>query len=149
MKLNRKSSQATVSTVRCDPQDSRAEKDLEVTNFEQTPYSQRYGNTKRAETLQIRSCIEDALEDEDNDTQPGFDFDVPEHLPNSPLCPLNAKHTICPLHGRRKKAVSPNERKVKPVVKRGPTIVFEGGVGAARPGEEREDAKRAKLEQDD
>lgn len=32
--------------------------------------------------------------------------DVPEHLPSSPLCPLNPKNSmygqlLCPIHGRR------------------------------------------------
>ncbi|WDK11573.1 hypothetical protein CGRA01v4_02852 [Colletotrichum graminicola] len=38
---------------------------------------------------------------------PKFEFDVPEHLPNSPMCPANPKHTsggkgLCIYHGRRK-----------------------------------------------
>lgn len=38
---------------------------------------------------------------------PGFAFDIPDHLPNSPLCPLHPKHHggpkhICPMHGRGK-----------------------------------------------
>lgn len=37
----------------------------------------------------------------------GFAFDVPEHLPNSPLCPANQKHRsgatgMCVYHGRQK-----------------------------------------------
>lgn len=36
-----------------------------------------------------------------------FGINVPEHLPNSPLCPQNPRHPsggqgICPFHGRRK-----------------------------------------------
>ncbi|KAG4030121.1 hypothetical protein MFRU_013g01450 [Monilinia fructicola] len=36
-----------------------------------------------------------------------FEFNVPDHLPNSPLCPTNPMHTskgqgICPLHGRKR-----------------------------------------------
>lgn len=36
-----------------------------------------------------------------------FTLSIPDHLPNSPLCPTNPKHPsngngICPLHGRRK-----------------------------------------------
>ncbi|KAK0751114.1 hypothetical protein B0T18DRAFT_63166 [Schizothecium vesticola] len=36
-----------------------------------------------------------------------FEFDVPEHLPNSPMCPANPKHKsggkgVCVYHGRRK-----------------------------------------------
>ncbi|KAG8630980.1 hypothetical protein KVT40_000120 [Elsinoe batatas] len=43
------------------------------------------------------------------DEQPaGFSFDIPDHLPSSPLCPLHPKHhggqkLICPMHGRAKK----------------------------------------------
>lgn len=36
-----------------------------------------------------------------------FEFDVPEHLPSSPLCPAHRKHTgggngVCVYHGRRR-----------------------------------------------
>ncbi|OAQ98467.1 hypothetical protein LLEC1_02951 [Akanthomyces lecanii] len=36
-----------------------------------------------------------------------FEFDVPEHLPNSPMCPANARHKsggtgLCVYHGRRR-----------------------------------------------
>lgn len=36
-----------------------------------------------------------------------FEFDVPEHLPASPLCPANTKHKsggagLCVYHGRRR-----------------------------------------------
>ncbi|KAI4602998.1 accessory factor associated with RNA polymerase II [Pestalotiopsis sp. 9143b] len=39
-----------------------------------------------------------------------FEFDTPEHLPTSPMCPANKKHKsggtgLCVFHGRRK--VSP------------------------------------------
>ncbi|KDN65213.1 putative conserved hypothetical protein [Colletotrichum sublineola] len=39
---------------------------------------------------------------------PKFEFDIPEHLPNSPMCPANPKHTsggkgLCVYHGRRKR----------------------------------------------
>lgn len=43
-----------------------------------------------------------------------FELNVPDHLPNSPLCPANPKHPskgqgICPLHGRsRSRGQSPN-----------------------------------------
>ncbi|KAI1658001.1 hypothetical protein F4813DRAFT_396127 [Daldinia decipiens] len=38
-----------------------------------------------------------------------FEFDMPEHLPNSPMCPANKRHSsggtgICVYHGRRKKS---------------------------------------------
>lgn len=43
-----------------------------------------------------------------------FDFDLPEHLPNSPLCPANKKHRnegmgLCVYHGRGKVGVSPQK----------------------------------------
>lgn len=43
-----------------------------------------------------------------------FELNVPDHLPNSPLCPANPKHPskgrgICPLHGRsRSRGQTPN-----------------------------------------
>lgn len=38
---------------------------------------------------------------------PSFELNLPEHLPNSPLCPKNPNHKsggagICPYHGRRR-----------------------------------------------
>ncbi|KAK4986107.1 hypothetical protein LTR66_007962 [Elasticomyces elasticus] len=49
----------------------------------------------------------DQVSDEEDESENDFELDVPEHLPNSPLCPLNPKHksggkAICPLHGRKK-----------------------------------------------
>ncbi|KAI0853003.1 hypothetical protein F5Y00DRAFT_272549 [Daldinia vernicosa] len=42
-------------------------------------------------------------------THGSFEFDMPEHLPNSPMCPTNKRHAsggtgICVYHGRRKKS---------------------------------------------
>ncbi|KAI5920203.1 hypothetical protein F4810DRAFT_713724 [Camillea tinctor] len=39
----------------------------------------------------------------------GFQFDVPEHLPSSPMCPANKRHRsggngVCVYHGRRKRS---------------------------------------------
>ncbi|KAH9242089.1 hypothetical protein CCHR01_17871 [Colletotrichum chrysophilum] len=36
-----------------------------------------------------------------------FEFDIPEHLPSSPMCPTNPKHPsggkgMCVYHGRRR-----------------------------------------------
>lgn len=48
------------------------------------------------------------LEDEGRDGLPELrEWDVPEHLPNSPLCPLHPKYRgkpskTCPYHGRRR-----------------------------------------------
>ncbi|KAK6957711.1 hypothetical protein Daesc_000499 [Daldinia eschscholtzii] len=41
--------------------------------------------------------------------QSPFEFDMPEHLPNSPMCPANKRHTsggtgVCVYHGRRKRS---------------------------------------------
>ncbi|KAK4993579.1 hypothetical protein LTR66_005961 [Elasticomyces elasticus] len=49
----------------------------------------------------------DHISDEEEESENDFELNVPEHLPNSPLCPLNPKHksggkAICPLHGRKK-----------------------------------------------
>ncbi|GAB7366772.1 hypothetical protein MBLNU230_g0726t1 [Neophaeotheca triangularis] len=121
---------------------------LEVSNFYQTPYSQRYNDTRRTEMAAVRARMEaelnedngdteqDADEDEDNGDGDrnsnadsvaneagegmarksrgkgrrggGFELDVPDHLPNSPLCPLDTRRksggkAICPMHGRGKK----------------------------------------------
>lgn len=90
---------------------------LEVTEFEQTPYSQRYHDSKRALQQQIRAFVDEGL-DEGDDAEGddelvlGFEQDVPDHFPTSPLCPLHPKHksggkAICPLHGRYKKGMPP------------------------------------------
>ncbi|KAK3323466.1 hypothetical protein B0T19DRAFT_442967 [Cercophora scortea] len=44
-----------------------------------------------------------------------FEFDVPEHLPSSPMCPANPKHSskgkgVCVYHGRRKSIVPQHSR---------------------------------------
>ena len=49
--------------------------------------------------------------DEARDAQVEFDFSLPEHLPNSPLCPRNPKHKsggrgLCAYHGRNKTSTS-------------------------------------------
>lgn len=41
-----------------------------------------------------------------------FEFDMPEHLPTSPMCPANKKHKlggagVCVYHGRRKGSSTP------------------------------------------
>ena len=52
-----------------------------------------------------------------------FDYDVPDHLPGSPLCPLDARHkyggnSICPLHGRKKDAIAAKDKANKAEAKR-------------------------------
>ena len=90
---------------------------LEVTGFQQTPYSQRYGDTRRAKMSQIRSYVEETLrEDDDEMGALTFELNVPDHLPNSPLCPLSPKHksggkAICPIHRRKKMSLSPVARR--------------------------------------
>ena len=113
-KLKKKPSETTLIPSQPDQLSSRPSFDLTVTDFEQTPFVQRYGNTLRAEHNRIRNLVDATLDDDHNDeelVQLGFEFDVPDHLPNSPLCPLSSQHRsggkgICPLHGRRKLAPS-------------------------------------------
>lgn len=54
-----------------------------------------------------RIMADDELTAEDADDLDLFEWDVPEHLPGSPLCPLNPKHRsggkgICVYHGRHR-----------------------------------------------
>ena len=101
-RLQRKASQQT----REPPEPPRDP--LEVTAFHQTPFSQRYGDTRRIKMNHIRSFVEESLKDDDDDASTFlFELDVPDHLPSSPLCPLSPKHksggkAICPIHSRRK-----------------------------------------------
>lgn len=84
----------------------------EVTAFYQTPYSQRYSDARRAKIAQIRSYMDEAMRDDDSGADEStmnvpFELNIPDHLPNSPLCPLSPKHkngekVICPMHRRRK-----------------------------------------------
>ena len=102
----------------------------------------------------MRSLISKALADEDSDideAEAWANADVPDHLPGSPLCPLDAKHKsggrgICPLHGTRKAMVLASAQKRKSRVggvvggqrgsltgaKREPAIVFDSGDGGGR-----------------
>lgn len=127
--------------------DERSEPDpLAVTDFHQTPYSQRYGDARRAEQTQMRAYVWDETLREDDDSSgfgsvgQSFDLNIPDHLTNSPLCPLNEKHKsggkgICPIHGRRRVAVNAYpargrgeaKREGSKVGRREPTIVFESG----------------------
>lgn len=107
---------------------------LAVTDFQQTPFSQRYGDTRRTKMSRMRTYLDEALkESEDDDAAALLIFDVPEHLPNSPLCPLNPKHpsggkAICPVHGRRKTilATSPAGSLAHKSERQSPKIMFEG-----------------------
>lgn len=51
-----------------------------------------------------------------SETTNTFEFRIPEHLPSSPLCPSNPKHTsggngICPYHGRAHRNSKASERR--------------------------------------
>lgn len=89
--------------------------DLEVTDFYQTPFSKRYYDSKRAAEQAIKAFIEENIDEddeEDDETVLGFEQDVPDHLPSSPLCPLHPKHksggkAICPMHRKYKKRKPP------------------------------------------
>ncbi|KAI5365879.1 hypothetical protein Slin14017_G035190 [Septoria linicola] len=84
--------------------------DLVVTEFEQTPFSKRYYDSIRSEQQAIRALIDETMEEDDeadDEVVLGFEQNVPDHLPNSPLCPLHPKHrsggkAICHSHGRYK-----------------------------------------------
>lgn len=54
----------------------------------------------------LRSAHRDPRQAHDK-PNPAFEFDIPEHLPNSPMCPANARHPsqgtgMCVYHGRRR-----------------------------------------------
>ncbi|KAI7086440.1 hypothetical protein KC356_g5004 [Hortaea werneckii] len=141
-KLKRKPSENPLTPPQPDQLSSRPSFDLTVTDFEQTPFFQRYGNTLRAEHNRIRNLVDATLDDDRDDelTQLCFELDVPDHLPNSPLCPLSSRHRsggkgICPLHGRRKLAPSspsPSNghqlQQQRTPTKLEPRIVYEGRV---------------------
>lgn len=123
--------------------DERRESDpLAVTDFQQTPFSQRYGDARRAKQTLMRAYIwDETLRDDDTSfgsVEPLFELNIPDHLTSSPLCPLNEKHrsggkAICPIHGRKKMVVNaypPRARAASGrdgnrVGRREPTIVFE------------------------
>ncbi|EME44176.1 hypothetical protein DOTSEDRAFT_172257 [Dothistroma septosporum NZE10] len=96
--------------------------DLVVTKFETTSFSQRYHDARKAEIQLIRSVIEDTLDEddeEDDDIVLGFEQNVPDHFPSSPLCPLHPKHksggkAICPQHRRYRKSNAARVAKVGP-----------------------------------
>lgn len=76
---------------------------------------QRYKDNKRHDEALVRAHIDRALEShnsDDDDPDAIFEVDVPDHLPNSPLCPKDLRHRhrgkgICAMHGRRKKKGDP------------------------------------------
>lgn len=130
--LKRKPSQIIEDTQTPDP--------LKVTDFHQTPFSQRYGDARRAKMALVRSYVEEMLGDNDDSgaSQLQFEFNVPDHLPNSPLCPLNDKQGtrgqhLCPMHGRKGSAMRHPPTRGRPArraedmggTRHQPTIVFE------------------------
>lgn len=102
-------------------------------------------DAKRHNEALVRAHIDRALENpnsDDDDPDAVFEVDVPDHLPNSPLCPKDLRHKhhgkgICPMHGRRKKgdpaiAKSPTAKLDTPrsgsvtvSLRREPQIVYE------------------------
>ena len=125
--------------------DRRKSDPLAVTDFQQTPFSQRYGDARRAKQMQMRAYVWDETLREDEDPSLGsightFEMNIPEHLTNSPLCPLNEKHrsggkALCPIHGRKKMSVNAYPMRGRGAARkdasrggrREPTIVFESG----------------------
>ena len=82
----------------------------------------------------IRSLVDEALrESEDEEGMQLFELDVPDHLPSSPLCPLNPNHksggkAICPMHGRKRTvAITSVEKTGQKQGKQAPRIVYESG----------------------
>ncbi|KAK0967027.1 hypothetical protein LTS16_007218 [Friedmanniomyces endolithicus] len=132
--LQSKASQISILSPR--PREPRERPELRVTNFYQTPYSQRVANNRRTELNQIKVYVEEALLDDNDDTIMGFELNVPDHLPSSLLCPLNPRHksggnAICPMHGR-KKLRTPGLSKAQTMAASkngGPRIVYEGVAG--------------------
>ncbi|KAF2774375.1 hypothetical protein EJ03DRAFT_322962 [Teratosphaeria nubilosa] len=106
--IKSKSSQATFASIEEDPE-TPEKYTTEVTDFWQTPYSTRYNDAKKTEMNAIRHMVDEALDDDEMmDVRLGFELNVPDHLPNSPLCPLDPRHksggkALCPLHGRKRK----------------------------------------------
>ncbi|KAK4499202.1 hypothetical protein PRZ48_009715 [Zasmidium cellare] len=122
-RVREESEEPTAEELQAARRERLASVDLLVTNFQQTPFVQRYHDSNRAQQHHVRSLVEECMEDDDmdegDDIQLGHEHDVPDHLPNSPLCPLHHKHksggkAICPLHGRYKKRELGTSIKVGP-----------------------------------
>lgn len=99
----------------------------------------------------MRALISKALAEDDSggeDEDALMEMHVPDHLPGSPLCPLDPKHksggkSLCPLHGSRKTMQELAQRRkartgghkasfTAQAVKREPEIVFDSGDGSQR-----------------
>lgn len=123
-----------------------------MTGFSQTPFAQRYHDEKRSEQALMRSHISkaNAEDDSDGDDVPALlRMHVPDHLPGSPLCPIeptnyqSSGRRICLLHGSRKSMLASAQKRKSKVgggqrgsltgtVKREPEIVFNSGDGGGR-----------------
>ncbi|KAF2165528.1 hypothetical protein M409DRAFT_24381 [Zasmidium cellare ATCC 36951] len=122
-RVKEESEEPTAEELQAARRERLASADLLVINFQQTPFMQRYYDSKRAHLHHVRSLVEEGMDDDDLDgdeeIQLGHEHNVPDHLPNSPLCPLHHKHksggkAICPLHGRYKKSELGTAVKVGP-----------------------------------
>ena len=98
----------------------------------------------------MRALISKALAEDDSggeDAEALLRTHVPDHLPGSPLCPLDVRNrtggkSICPLHGSRKtmqdaaqkrrSKVGGQRASLTPAVKREPEIVFDSGDGGRK-----------------
>lgn len=72
-----------------------------------TPGSAVTSATRRAEREWFRVRMDQIMAEDEDEDPVSFKYDVPEHLPGSPLCPLSPKHKsggkgVCIYHGRRK-----------------------------------------------
>ncbi|KAI1265578.1 hypothetical protein F5Y18DRAFT_435540 [Xylariaceae sp. FL1019] len=73
-------------------------------------------NTQRKQWWDVPVPIPAEFEDKRvrHAEQRGFEFDIAEHLPTSPMCPANKRHVsggtgVCVFHGRRKRTPKPKE----------------------------------------
>lgn len=98
----------------------------------------------------MRALISKALAEDDSggeDAEALLRTHVPDHLPGSPLCPLDVRNraggkSICPLHGSRKTMQDAAQKRrskvggqrgsLTPAVKREPEIVFDSGDGGRK-----------------
>jgi hypothetical protein len=77
---------------------------------------------RTADWYRVRAdaVLDDDEQDMDNEELKAlFDWDIPDHLPSSPLCPANPKHAsggngICIYHGHGKKAAAVGSEFVRP-----------------------------------
>jgi hypothetical protein len=84
-----------------------------------------------------------------------FEFDLPEHLPSSPMCPANKKHRgggigVCVYHGRRKRSSPAGSASLAtptpPATTRVPGVVEEDEAGGDGNGESGEGGLESKAD---